>query len=269
MELETVQLLKDSTLVATIIISMVLIVWLAFVLTKNDKMKVQIKKLKTWRKFSEIEKRQKRKEYDELMTQLYHEQHAQFEFKQKNDQLTNELAEERAFNDTQGSMHVRLMLKYAHVQEESEKLKKEHTKLKAENKTLNIEIREIDRKNTHLMAENYELRSRLSRKNLKRDSKGRVLPKSEFERDWTQASKEELLAEAKRRYPVGTKVIPFNLSYMIGNPSETVIMKPSKEIDVKDYEFASFKGLPSIWVYSGSWNSVVYSDGKWAQIITE
>lgn len=225
MELETVQLLKDSALVATIIISMILIVWLAFVLTKNDKMKVQIKKLKTWRKFAGIEARQLRSDMKQLQT---------------------ELTEERAFNDTQGSMHVQLMLKYAHVQEESEKAKKD---LKIAQTCLKAAKTEIS-----------ELKTKLSRKNLKRDAKGRVLPKVEPERDWTQASKEELLAEAKRRYPVGTKVIPFNLSYMKGDPAATIIFKD-------DFNWMSSGELEGVCVCDGG--GYVYVDGKWAKIITE
>jgi len=214
--------LQDSLFIGSLFIAALFIVCTVSLALRNYEAKQQIKKLKKWRKFSDIEKKQKHHEYDKL---------------------ASELAEERTFSETQGDMHVRLMLKYAAIQEESDKTKKE---LKIAQTYLKVAETEIT-----------ELKSKLSRKNLKRDEKGRVLSKAD--RDWTTATKDELLAEAKRRYPVGTRVIPFNLSYMSGSPIETKVLGK--------YEFLLFKGRVAIWVHSGNWSSVIYHDGQWAQII--
>lgn len=164
------QSLQDSMFIAALFIAALFIICTVSLALRNFEAKQQIKKLKKWREFSEIDKKQKHEEYDQLAT---------------------ELAEERAFNDTQGNMHVRLMLKYSGIQEESDKLKKE---LKTAQTCLKVAETEIS-----------ELKSKLERK---RNKRGQFVKKADSEgRDWTQATKDELLAEAKRRYPVGTKYI--------------------------------------------------------------
>lgn len=243
MELETVQLLKDSALVATIIISMVLIVWLAFVLTKNDKMKVQIKKLKTWRKFAGIEARQLRSDMKQLQT---------------------ELTEELEFSETQDRMYVNALLKVADLQELNEKLRFENTSLRTDLKAREDEYAQLKEHYAGTMrrldvaeklvkvdkTEISELKAKLSRKNLKRDAKGRVLPKVEPERDWTQASKDELLAEAKRR---GFVRGAFHTGLTCGNYKIT-----------QDLYFIGMD------LYGGKKGCIFDGDdGQWAQIITE
>lgn len=67
-----------------------------------------------------------------------------------------------------------------------------------------------------------------------------------------------LLEEAKKKYPIGTKVIPFNLRFMSGSPSDTIISKD-------DFYWISDR---EIWVASGEWNSCIYSKKfGWAEII--
>ncbi len=100
--LEFSQSLKDSMLIGLIIISAISVLWLISALLRNYELRHELKKLKTWRKFSQIEKKQRQKEYDRLAL---------------------ELAEENYFSDIQSDMHVRLMLKYASIEEDSEKTK--------------------------------------------------------------------------------------------------------------------------------------------------
>lgn len=71
------------------------------------------------------------------------------------------------------------------------------------------------------------------------------------------------LEEAEKRYPVGTRIIPLNLDLMIGHPFFT-------EISNKNFYIYRFRRCnDSIWVRTGEWSSVVYSDGVWAEIIQE
>ena len=107
--LEIAQSLKDSVCVGSVIIAIISVAWLISLLLRNYEIRLELKKLKKWRKFSEIEKRQRHDEYDKLAA---------------------ELADERSFSDIQSDMHVRLMLKYAAIQEDSEKAK--HTMLQKE-----------------------------------------------------------------------------------------------------------------------------------------
>lgn len=211
--MEFTQSLKDSLFIASIFIAALFIICTVSLALRNYEIRHELKKIKKWRKFSEIEKKQKHEEYDRLAT---------------------ELAEERAFNETQGSMHVRLLLKYAGIQEESEKLKKE---LKIAQTCLKVAETEIS-----------ELKSKLERK---RNEKGQFVKKVDSkERDWTTATKDELLAEAKRRYPVGTKVkgnlFPFDREF------------------VREDELRYYDNCEGISAFGEPW---VYSSGKWAQII--
>ena len=131
------QSLQDSMFIAAIFIAALFIVCTVSLALRNYEIRHELKKLKKWRKFSEIEKKQKHEEYDKLAA---------------------ELAEERKFNDTQVDMHVRLMLNYAAIKDESDKLKKE---LKIAQTCLKVAETEIT-----------ELKSKLERK---RDAKGRFV----------------------------------------------------------------------------------------------
>lgn len=85
---------------------------------------------------------------------------------------------------------------------------------------------------------------------------GRVQLNFDPERDWTKATKEELLAEAKRRYPVGTKFI------CIWSESERVVSDVNYWDDSDEIE--------EVWLgveYPAS--GLVYSYGQWAQIISK
>lgn len=221
--LEFAQSLRDSLCIGSTIIAGISIAWLVSTLLRNYEIRNELKKLKKWRKFSEIEKKQKHEEYDRLAT---------------------ELAEERKFSDTQGDMHVRLLLKYAGIQEESEKLKKE---LKIAQTCLKVAETEIS-----------DLKAKLSRKNLKRDEKGRVLPNAD--RDWTTATKEELLAEAKRRYPVGTK---FKDAHALPENGVFIANDDFKYVDAWSYSGVQCGTNGSVKIYV--WTLVK----GWAQIITE
>jgi hypothetical protein len=76
----------------------------------------------------------------------------------------------------------------------------------------------------------------------------------------TQKEVEEaLINEAIKRYPIGTRIKPFNSDKMIGRPTSTII-------DKSDYSLDSFN---YIWVSSGQWNSVIYKNGKWAEVVKE
>lgn len=202
------QSLQDSLFIGSLFIAVLFIICTISLALRNFEAKEQIKKLKKWRKFSEIEKKQKHEEFDKLAT---------------------ELAEERTFNENQGDMHVRLLLKHASIQDESDKLKKE---LKIAKTCLKVAETEIT-----------ELKSKMERN---RNERGQFVKK--HDRDWTTATKEELLAEAKRRYPVGTKYK--GLMYDFESESEhDPYFRYYTHIDVGiDY---------------------VYMNGKWAQIIPE
>lgn len=136
--LEIAQSLKDSVCVGSVIVAIILAAWLISTLLHNYEIRRKLKKLKNWRKFSEIEKKQKHEEYDRIAA---------------------ELKEERYFSDIQSDMHVRLMLKYASIQEDSEKTKNTITELK---KSFTDAVDEIKK----LVAENKLLESR-NEENLK------------------------------------------------------------------------------------------------------
>lgn len=212
--MEFTQSLQDSLFIASIFISALFIICTVSLSLRNYEAKQQTKKLKKWRKFSEIEKAQKHEEYD---------------------RLASELAEERAFNETQGSMYVRLLLKFSGLKESFDKLTSE---LKIAQTCLKVAETEIT-----------ELKSKLSRKNLKRDEKGRVLPKQV--RDWTTATKEELLAEAKRRYPVGT-------NYKGLRDGDITSSNHNPEIAESDIFNSECVHVGWDWVYA---------NGQWAEII--
>lgn len=227
--MEFTQSLQDSLFIASIFIAALFIICTVSLALRNYEASKQLKKLKKWRKFSEIEKKQKHEEYD---------------------RLASELTEERAFNDTQGSMHVRLMLKYAGIQEESDKLKKE---LKIAQAFLKVSGTEIT-----------ELKAKLERKRNERGqfvkkcdcvecSKPERVAPCEHDLDWTKATKEELLDEAKRRYPVGTRV------KCLHNTSFDLIETDSFKYDKYGYCMRH--------INKEGYVNCVYEFGKWAQIL--
>ena len=73
-----------------------------------------------------------------------------------------------------------------------------------------------------------------------------------------ETEEERLLKEAKKRYPVGTTITPFNSSRMIGNPTQVTV-------DKDDHHF--YMGY--IWAHTGKWSAIIYRDGEWAEIIPE
>lgn len=76
-----------------------------------------------------------------------------------------------------------------------------------------------------------------------------------------ETKEEKLLKEARKRYPIGTRIIPFNLDIMMGNPENVMITKD-------DFHFyGSF--CDEIWVGTERWSSIVYRDGQWAEIVDE
>ena len=212
--MEFTQSLQDSLFIASIFIAALFVICTVSLALRNYEAKQQIKKLKKWLKFSEIEKKQKHEEYDQLAT---------------------ELAEEKQFSETQGDMHVRLMLKYSGIQEESDKLKKE---LKIAQTCLKVAETEIT-----------ELKSKLERK---RNERGQFVKKLDL--DWTTATKDELLAEAKRRYPVGTRV-------------KCLCDSRNWVITTFNHDTAETYDEVEIWFTSGGYGVNVYTDGQWAQII--
>ena len=68
---------------------------------------------------------------------------------------------------------------------------------------------------------------------------------------------QELLDEAKRRYPIGTVYRHFNSEYTINSPDMLTV----SEMD-HHFSFGT-----SIWVTSEAYNGVVYEDGEWAEIL--
>jgi hypothetical protein len=70
---------------------------------------------------------------------------------------------------------------------------------------------------------------------------------------------DQLLEEAKRRYPIGTSFVPFNRHIMNGNPKDVTV-------DIENHYYYS---TSEIWVSAGRWNASLYKDGKWAEIISK
>ena len=72
---------------------------------------------------------------------------------------------------------------------------------------------------------------------------------------------QELIDEAKRRYPIGTVYKHFNNEYTINSPDMLTVSK-------MDHHFEGLTRFGiSIWVRSEEYNGVVYHDGEWAEII--
>jgi len=76
------------------------------------------------------------------------------------------------------------------------------------------------------------------------------------EKDWSKATKEELLEEAKRRYPIGTKIIGLNTQSIGSN------MNCNRQVTIKGPY--SIQDNCKIYCYS---NVYLYADNKWADII--
>jgi hypothetical protein len=70
---------------------------------------------------------------------------------------------------------------------------------------------------------------------------------------------EELLKIAKEKYPVGCKIIPLNLAYMDKGTEFQVI---------DSWENIGYTSETEVWVNTGQFNSQIYWDGKWAEIIS-
>ena len=75
----------------------------------------------------------------------------------------------------------------------------------------------------------------------------------------------EILALAKKNYPIGTEIIPLNKENMIDYPKTTII--DGKEYEFYYYEDYQVKKPDAIWVHSGNWTSVIYNRGIWAEIV--
>ena len=90
-----------------------------------------------------------------------------------------------------------------------------------------------------------------------------------MEKDWSKATKEELLEEAERRYPVGCKYWNLNLIGEKSNPNVKIENLPSICEDAL-FKFSNTKsndGEYTILVYGkGIARGWVYSNGKWAEI---
>lgn len=147
-------------------------------------------------------------------------------------------------------------------------LKAQNTALRAEVEQLSKDRYNLQCENAELTAENIMLRTQLQgRRNpdgrfAKTTGKGhgRKKPASiqtvapEPERDWTTATPDELLAEAKRRYPVGTKYADVLDSVEYESECEPWIYTYAK----------TFKGI-AICVTDGG--GFVYAKNQWAQIL--
>ena len=71
--------------------------------------------------------------------------------------------------------------------------------------------------------------------------------------------KQELLDEAKRRYPVGTVYKHFNSEYTTNSPDTLTVSE-------MDHHFEGVISI-SIWVRSEEYNGIVYEDGEWAEVL--
>ncbi len=71
--------------------------------------------------------------------------------------------------------------------------------------------------------------------------------------------KQELLDEAKRRYPIGTVYKHFNSKYTINSPDMLTVSE-------MDHHFEGVISI-SIWVRSEEYNGIVYENGEWAEIL--
>jgi hypothetical protein len=70
---------------------------------------------------------------------------------------------------------------------------------------------------------------------------------------------EELLKITKEKYPIGCKIIPLNLAYMDKGTEFQVI---------ESLEHIEYSNAKEIWVNTGEFNSRIYSNGIWAEIIS-
>lgn len=75
---------------------------------------------------------------------------------------------------------------------------------------------------------------------------------TQTEKDWTKATEEELLAEAKKRYPVGTKYF------------DVLEEKPHKALE-RPFKYTYSSEFAIAVNYGGGF---VYRGGKWAKIVT-
>jgi len=146
---------------------------------------------------------------------------------------------------------------------------REHYLVKTTSKlcTLNCEIDRLTSENKFLreaftdykkdvevrINELAEENKKLSMSVRKKDEKGHYLPISgngHGKKDWTKATSEQLLKEAKRRYKIGSIV----LCVLVGNEEKLVS---------KNFEYTPV--TKEIWGKGEKTNIVLYSGGNWAK----
>lgn len=112
-------------------------------------------------------------------------------------------------------------LQEATISEQSKRLSEANAKiteqsdaiaiLKREVETWKNEVDKMNSKQNELLSIIADQSAKIESLTRHRNAKGQFLPKGEreapVERDWTTATKDELLSEAKKRYPVGTKIV--------------------------------------------------------------
>lgn len=69
-----------------------------------------------------------------------------------------------------------------------------------------------------------------------------------------------LIKVAEIKYPIGTRIKPRNLNIMMGSPKSVKVTKNDFSFAINPYQ---------IWVSSEQWNSIIYKNGKWAEIIED
>ena len=226
---------QNFIFVGLFFIAAIFITWTLSLSIRGFEYRQQIKRLKARLAYAGLEKDKLKVDFDKLKAD-----HSKLQADL--DLAKSTLDEEEKLSEFLGGLHAKLLLKWWNLREEIKKLKSE-------------------------IAE-------LSVRPTKRNEKGQFVKSSESapdrgpiaERDWTTASKEELLAEAKRRYPVKTKFICINTS------TEAIIQFGIFKVP-DDYnggliwinEFNSDGKLAE----TNSRYHCVFYRGKWAEIITE
>ncbi len=65
---------------------------------------------------------------------------------------------------------------------------------------------------------------------------------------------------AEIKYPIGTRIKPENLNKMMGSPRSVKVTKSDFHFAINPYQ---------MWVSSEQWNSIIYKNGKWAEIVED
>jgi len=244
--------------------SLILVVlWLGI---RLESLKREIKKFRTRLSFAGLEKDkikagydQIKADYDNISMNLMTQSSDYYKMQSDYDKLSvdydlakSTLSEEEKLSEFLGGLHAKLLLKWWNLREETKKLRAEIKLIDAKNKLLDAEIKSADDENKLLKSYNSDLLA----KSRKRNDKGQFVkssPEPTPDRDWTTASKDELLAEAKRRYPVGTKI-----DCLHGTAFNLI------ETDIFEYDD---KFTPCIRCRNKeNYVSCVF-DGKWAEIL--